>query len=286
MFVTVILSYHPTTHITPQATLAVAEALGSDITLRFTASGQPIFFSLESSMGTYNAFCALSTKVVNEARNDGKQPAWGTNEADNGAQMEVNGTALQRKRQREAEANSGRKASKRAAPNPIDNINQTPAGSNASASSVSRPRSGSHARAEIDMDSDASKGLPSFAGVSTSTTPRNAVQPRQQSEEEEPLFLPEASQSFDGQMDIPGSQVLRDAGLQDFERMSQVELRAMLEDDDEEMNDFNGDVGGADVDMSDAIQDTTGDISEEAKVAHYAPTQRSKDDDFRPLFDD
>ncbi|KIM25072.1 hypothetical protein M408DRAFT_26477 [Serendipita vermifera MAFF 305830] len=266
------------------ATLAVAEALGSDIVLRFTASGKPIFFSLESSMGTYSAFCALSTKAVKEARDDGKQPTWETN----GAEERHENNTVQRKRQREADGEGTWKASKRPAPGHPAGGLRTPDTSAASTSTFSRPRSGSQTRDEMDLErSSVSDGTPSFAGVMTSTVPRSTGgrRRREESEEEEPLFLPEASQSVDSHTEPPASQVLRDAGLGDFERMSQVELRAMLGDDDEDMNASYGDGGGGgdDVDMNDGgWEDTEG----ETEKGYYAPTQRSKADDFRPLFDD
>jgi Rad9 len=288
-----------------QATLAVAEALGSDIVLRFTASGQPIFFSLESSIGTYNAFCALSTKAVKEAREDGKQPVWGG--AGNGTgdgEINSGNEAVQRKRQREFEGFDGaRHPSKRkatlgtagAAADSTSNGMRTPVGFAPSTSTGSRPRTGSHVYVESDpgfeggsgADNDNDNGL-SFAGVATSTQPRGDRH-RPEYTEDEPLFLPEPSQSIDGkdgQMEPPASQVLRDAGLQDFERMSQMELRAMLEDDDEEMDEITGGFddaarAGDDVEMGEVEK-----VRGERGGTHYAPTQPSREDEFRPLFDD
>lgn len=237
-------------------------------------------------MGTYNAFCALSTKVVKEADDDGKQPGWeASNSVGSKAQEERSGSlTAQRKRQREADATTW-KTSKRPAPNyATTSGNQTPDGRVPSESTSSRPRSGSHVRAEMDMEGDGDSRRLSFSGVATSTQPRGKAQRRQMSEEEEdePLFLPEASQSFDEQMEVPASQVLRDAGLQDFERMTQVELRAMLEDDDGDVEGFDVGGGGEDVDMSDVVEK----VQVEDGKGYYAPTQRSKEDDFRPLFDD
>jgi hypothetical protein len=276
----------------------VAEALGSDIVLRFTASGQPIFFSLESPMGTYNAFCALSTKAVKEAREDGKQPVrGGANGARNVATGDRN-EAVQRKRQREFEGfDGGRHPSKRKPATGADSASngmRTPAGFASSTSTSSRPRSGSHVYVESDPGVEGGNGADnglSFAGVATSTQPRmNGYLP--EDVEAEPLFFPEASQSVDGRMEPPASQVLRDAGLQDFERMSQVELRAMLEDDDEEMNEITGGIGdggggsGGDVEMGEAFAEAQEDFGEGKSDNPFAPTQRSREDEFRPLFDD
>src|SRR5271170_4272829 len=55
--------------------MTVAEALGADITARFTAHGLPVFFSIDSATETYNCFCALSTKVIPEGDEDGIRPA-------------------------------------------------------------------------------------------------------------------------------------------------------------------------------------------------------------------
>jgi hypothetical protein len=241
-------------------------------------------------MGTYNAFCALSTKAVKEAREDGKQPVV---RGANGAPNVGTNEAVQRKRQHEFEGfDGGRHPSKRKPATGADSASigiRTPVGFASSTSTGSRPRSGSHVYVESDPGVEGGNrpenGL-SFAGVATSTQPRmNGYVP--EDTEAEPLFLPEASQSVGGQTEPPASQVLRDAGLQDFERMSQVELRAMLEDDDEEMNDLTGEFGGGgDVEMGEAFAEAPEDMGEAKGNNHYAPTQRSREDEFRPLFDD
>jgi hypothetical protein len=249
-----------------------------------------VFFSLESAMGTYSAFCALSTKAVKEARGDGKQPAWGAGDGGESWGLNKGNEAAQRKRQREVESlDSERQPLKRKTThgtNSASNGTRTPVGFAPSTSNGSRPQSGSYVYVESDHGidrGDIADNGPSFVGVATSTQPRENGY-RLKDTEEEPLFLPETSQSVDWQMEPPASQVLRDAGLQDFERMSQVELRAMLEDDGEEMGDIAGGIGdaggvGDDIEMREEVAGRRG-------SAHYAPTQRSRQDDFRPLFDD
>jgi len=270
-------------------------------------------------MGTYTAFCALSTKAVKEAREDGKQPVWGTDprRANEAATTGNGNDPLQRKRRREADgaesAASGggiqppfskrRPAHEEGAAGLRTNGRGTPIVLASSSSSGSLPRSGSHGYMESDAGIEGGGGGGnaggdglSFAGVATSTHPRRGDDRRSRGGipehgrggggGETPLFFPETSQSSDGRrvVEPAGSQVLRDAGLQDIERMTQAELRAMLDDDDEEMNEINGGVGGGasmeDVEMESTFEDV------QDWDPSCAPTQRSKEDDFRPLFDD
>jgi hypothetical protein len=226
--------------------MAVAEALGEDITVRFTAHGQPIFFSFESGMGTYTVLCALATKMIPEGEEDGEQPEHETDDKPSPSRRSVSRPPLvppQRKRQLESDELTPSNAKKKRNSN-------DPSGSRGSSAN---PRRG-------DADND-----PSFADVITSTNPASR---RDTNEEQEPLFYPMSQ----------ASQSLRDAGWGDVEQMSQAQLAEMLDDD---MN-MEEDV---DTTMRDANDDDLEGAGLGATQG-IPPTQKESSSNFQPLFDD
>ncbi|KAG9053368.1 hypothetical protein FS842_008281 [Serendipita sp. 407] len=227
------------------ATLAAAEGLGADILVRFTAQGEPLYFSIESSTGTYSSFCAISTKVVQDGQNDGVQPGGSTQQ---GITMQTLTNSSVRKRQRDEEDREER-------------------------SIVTK-------RKNITDDH------PSFANVVTSTprarsgttTKKRPIYATHNQNEEEPLFLLASSEE--------PSQILKEAGLDGMERLTQQELRAIMDDDMEVETDGHGATndGGHVTDHTmtrSNVEDETSDSD-----PPYGATQEAMDDDFRPLFED
>ncbi|PVF96858.1 hypothetical protein CPB86DRAFT_775554 [Serendipita vermifera] len=230
------------------ATMAVAEALGEDITIRFTAHGQPIFFSFESGMGTYTALCALSTRTIPGGAEDGEQPEDETDGRPTPSRRSVSRPPLvapPRKRQLESDEITPSNAKKK-------KNNGEPSSSRGSASSRQRG----------DADDDEL----SFANVITST---NTASRRGANEEEEPLFYPMSQVS----------QSLRDAGWGDVEHLSQAQLAEMLDDD----MDVQGD---GDTTMREA-EDEDGEGTRMVGTQDFIPpTQNQQSSSFQPLFHD
>ncbi|KAG8830667.1 hypothetical protein FRC17_004501 [Serendipita sp. 399] len=228
------------------ATMAAAEGLGADILVRFTSQGEPIYFSIESSSGTYSSFCALSTRVVPEGKNDGARSQRGTQR---GFTVHPVTNMVARKRQRED-------------------------GDERITTTVTRRR--------VDTEEQ----QPSFANVITSTprARQNGPQPSAHlsrasgRDEEEPLFLPTDSP--------PPSQILQAAGLGDLEKLTQEELQAIFEDDMEmevEGGGVTNDEGHA---TDDTMAHSTVGEEAGYSGNSYPATQSTEDSDFRPLFED
>lgn len=235
--------------------MTVAEALGADITVRFTSHGLPIFFSIDSAVGTYNCFCALSTKVLPEGDKDGVRPAHDSQRRPTSSRplMEP------RKRPREMDTDDleSRGSSKRRTV-PSSNARQGPA----------------PLRMEVQADVETGENEElSFANVVTSTQRGANGLPFEDAEE--PLFYPSQA--------IQPSQVLQEAGFADFESMSERELQAMLRDDMEvEVDRTANGVSEMQVDADD-----NNSAEDDWSMASQLPaTQEGRGDGFTPLFDD
>lgn len=257
------------------ATMAVAEALGTDVVVRFTSKGAPIFFTFEHALGTYSAFCALSTRIVPESEHDGERPMSHTSANTNdGRHRDTDGYTpsssnrlvdTSRKRMREeGDGYEGMPASTRRKNAPLNHPSRSATPLDLHAPKDSRGRG-------IEE--------PSFHNIVTST-PRPG--PRHPNGDAEPLFYP-ASQS------IQPSQVLKDAGLDSLINLSQAEIQEMMIVDDEEFTPVSSggrvdarpkDGGRMEFDnLDEAFPPTT-------QADSFPPTQRHPSDQFSPLFDD
>jgi hypothetical protein len=214
--------------------MSVAESLGTEISFRFTAHGQPLFMLFESDTGSYSALCALSTKKTRDGDDDGDQSSIdvdatqtplipNTNQTSRTNQTNQIKRQQGTKRPREAETNGhfGSVASKRR------NV------SGSLFSEITTPAT-----------TIAGSAVSRMTGTGRTTTPIAGNGPGGSKEDdddllftdEEPLFLPETQSQSHSQSksQYQPSQVLQDAGLGDFERMTQEQLRDIFDDDDEE----------------------------------------------------
>lgn len=260
--------------------MTLAEGLGAEISVRFTAHGQPVFFSIRSPMGMYNCFCALSTKVVAEGDNDGKRPPEEATPSMTISNQSVADKQAGRIETRVPVNQNGIEQRKR--PRDLEEEFPPP-------SSKRRPLTGREKTIPLPFilqpDSETNtqeQSTPSFASIAMSTQ-HSGTNTHAYSSLQDPLFLPD-SQTFQG------SQVLREAGLGDLEGMTQAELNLFVDDDIEldiedsghPVTGSNFGIGGEEMQVDEAKTKYEEDWT---SASQFPATQQKGSGGFTPLFD-